>query len=233
MKPQLNSMPSLVCISNYFETSYFSTWQEALKALYQSDRIGAELDRFIQYNIVMRDMLRQKGIEALLDEIFTIVPRRCVDERTIQYIIKYWTENPIADYDIQMYHIDDDITILEHTFHGLNGVRQHCEMLASQGSHLLCFPTKEHLPLENIHVGIIEKSYPKFDSYDYSDTRCYENYIFAPKPITKEQMQQYANIKLESNYCMVHENIPTELLPILYYVGDGPYMVLATKKSQN
>ena len=53
------------------------------------------------------------------------------------------------------------------------------------------------------------------------------------KPITKEQMQQYANMKLESNYCMVHEHIPTEHLPILYYVGDGPYMVLATKKSQN
>ena len=51
MKPQLNSMPPLVCISNYFETRYFFTWQEALKALYQSDRIGAELDRFIQYNI--------------------------------------------------------------------------------------------------------------------------------------------------------------------------------------
>ena len=77
---------------------------------------------------------------------------------------------------------------------------------------------------------MIDKSYPKFDSYDYSDTRCYENYIFAPKPITKEQMQQYANIKLESNYCMVHEHIPAENLPILYYVGEGPYMVLATSK---
>ena len=52
-------------------------------------------------------------------------------------------------------------------------------------------------------------------------------------PVTQpEQMQQYANIKLESNYCMVHEHIPAENLPILYYVGDGPYMVLATKKSQ-
>ena len=233
MKPQLNPMPSLVCISNYFETSYFSTWQDALKALYQSDRIGAELDRFIQYNIVMRDILRQKGIEALLEDIFAIVPKDNISALTIRYITKYWTENPIADYDIQMYHIDDDIAILGHTFHGLKGVRQHCEMIASMGSQLYCFPTKEHIPLENIHVGMIDKSYPKFDSYDYSDTRCYENYIFAPQPITKEQMQQYANIKQESNYCMVHEHIPAEHLPILYYVGDGPYMVLATKKSQN
>ena len=232
MKPQLNQMPPLVCISNYFETRYFSTWQEAIKALYLSDRIGAELDRFIQYNIVMRDILRQKGIEGLLDDIFAIVPKDNISPLTIRYITKYWTENPIADYDIQMYHIDDDITILGHTFHGLNGVRQHCEMIASMGSQLYCFPTKEHIPLENIHVGMIDKSYPKFDSYDYSDTRCYENYIFAPEAMTKEHMQQYANIKVESNFCMVHENIPTEHLPILYYVGDGPYMVLATKKSQ-
>ena len=230
MTPQLNSMSPQVCISNYFETSYFSTWQEALKALYQSDRIGAELDRFIQYNIVMRDILRQKGIEGLLDEIFTIVPKNSISPLTIRYITKYWTENPIADYDIQMYHIDDDLTILGHTFHGLQGVRQHCEMTASMGFQLYCFPTKEHIPLENIHVGIIDKSYPKFDSYDYSDTRCYENYIFAHEPITEQLVQEYTKIGVESNYCMVHENIPTELLPILYYVGDGPYMVLATKK---
>ena len=230
MKPQLNSMPSLVCISNYFETSYFSTWQEALKALYQSDRIGAELDRFIQYNIVMRDILRQKGIEALLEDIFAIVPKDNISALTIRYITKYWTENPIADYDIQMYHIDDDITILGHTFHGLNDVRQHCEMTASVRSQLHCFPTKEYIPLENIHIGEIYESYPIFDSYDYSDNRCYENYIFASEPIMEELMQQYANIKPESNYCMTHEKIPTELLPVLYYVGDGPYMVLATKK---
>ena len=233
MKPQLNSISPHICISNYFQTHYFSKWQEAIKALYQSDRIAAELDRFIQYNIVMRDMLRQKGIEALLDDIFTVVPKDKIRELTIQYITKYWAEHPIADYDIQMYHIEDDITILGHIFHGLKSVRQHCEMTASMGSQLYCFPTKEHIPLENIHVGIIDKSYPKFDSYDYSDTRCYENYIFATQPITKEQMQQYASIKQESNYCMVHEHIPCEHLPLLYYVGDGPYMVLATKKSQN
>ena len=233
MKPQLNSMPAQVCISNYFETRYFSTWQDAIKVLYLSNRIGVELDRFIQYNIVMRDMLRQKGIEGLLDEIFAIVPKDNISALTIRYITKYWTENPIADYDIQMYHIDDDITILGHTFHGLNSVRQHCEMIASMGSQLYCFPTKEHIPLENIHVGVIDKSYLKFDSYDYSDTRCYENYIFIPEAITKEQMQQYANIKLESNFCMVHEKIPAEYLPILYYVGEGPYMILATKKSQD
>ena len=233
MKPQLNSMSPHICISNYFETCYFSKWQEAIKALYQSDRIAAELDRFIQYNIVMRDMLRQKGIEALLDDIFTLVPKDKIRELTIRYITKYWAEHPIADYDIQMYHIEDDITILGHIFHGLKSVRQHCEMTASMGSQLYCFPTKEHIPLENIHVGIIDKSYPKFDSYDYSDTRCYENYIFAHEPITEQLVQKYTKIGVESNYCMVHENIPTELLPILYYVGDGPYMVLATKKSQN
>ena len=32
------------------------------------------------------------------------------------------------------------------------------------------------------------------------------------------------------NYCMVHENIPEENLPILYYKGDGKYMLLATKR---
>ena len=114
-------------------------------------------------------------------------------------LVLYWTENPIADYDIQMYHIDDDITILGHTFHGLKGLRLHCTRIVSIGPQLYCSPTKEHVPLENIHVRIIDKSYPNFDSYDYSDTHCYENYIFAPQSITTEQMHQYANIKRENN----------------------------------
>lgn len=29
---------------------------------------------------------------------------------------------------------------------------------------------------------------------------------------------------------MVHEQIPINLLPLLYYNGDGNYMLLATKK---
>ena len=33
----------------------------------------------------------------------------------------------------------------------------------------------------------------------------------------------------KGNFCVTHENIPEEELPILYYSGDGQYMLLASK----
>ena len=47
---------------------------------------------------------------------------------------------------------------------------------------------------------------------------------------TAQAQDDYYKVGHRMNYCMVHENIPDHLLPMLYYYGDGDYMILATKK---
>lgn len=73
-------------------------------------------------------------------------------------------------------------------------------------------------------------SYPIFDSYDIGDDRTYQNYIFTDAPIDVAKLKEISEIRHNYNYCMVHEHIPEHLLPILYYRGEGDYMILAQKK---
>ena len=50
---------------------------------------------------------------------------------------------------------------------------------------------------------------------------------------TEEMMEDYCSrIKAPFDSCMVHENIPADLLPILYYDGDSDCVLLATAKDK-
>ena len=84
---------------------------------------------------------------------------------------------------------------------------------------------------EIVHIGHFYESYPVFDSYDLADDRTYQNYIFCATPITENDMKDAFKNFHGFNFSMVHENMPEENLPILYYRGDGKYMLLATAKS--
>ena len=43
-------------------------------------------------------------------------------------------------------------------------------------------------------------------------------------------MWQYLQMERKNHFCMVHESIPHELLPILHNFDDLRYMLLATPK---
>ena len=44
-------------------------------------------------------------------------------------------------------------------------------------------------------------------------------------------MEQYfKTVSSPMDFCMVHEEIPKEFLPILYYNGDSDHVLLATEK---
>ena len=47
--------------------------------------------------------------------------------------------------------------------------------------------------------------------------------------LTQEMEAAFA-VYHRGNFCMVHEQISEGMLPILYYSGEGNYMLLATNK---
>lgn len=70
-----------------------------------------------------------------------------------------------------------------------------------------------------------------FDSSDASDGRSYNNYVISMEPLTEEKMDEYCDrIRASSNACMVHEYIPEDLLPIVYWDGDSDNVLVATAK---
>jgi hypothetical protein len=112
----------------------------------------------------------------------------------------------------------------------LKDIREHIELYGREGfDGLHCWSPTEVEPYEDIHIGHFYESYPVFDSYDLGDDRTYQNYIFQNSPITENDMKNAFGVSHRANFCMAHENIPEEKLPILYYSGDGQYMLLASK----
>ena len=62
------------------------------------------------------------------------------------------------------------------------------------------------------------------------DDRTYQNDFFINGDVSAEDVEKRAKLGDGVNYCMVHEDLPEEMLPVLYYNGDGDYMLLAQKK---
>jgi len=128
---------------------------------------------------------------------------------------------------IQKLSIKEDVEILGHVFHGLQDIKDHVEMSLYDSSHGVAKAREPKSKCE-VHVGEVWASYPCFDSEDFMyEDRTYQNYIFRSRPITQDDMQQLSALPSKCNYCRVSENIPPEMLPMVYYVGDGDTMLAA------
>lgn len=85
----------------------------------------------------------------------------------------------------------------------------------------------------NIHVGKVWQSYPCFDSSDYAtETRSYQNYLVRNKPITNDDMQKVKNLPTVGCLEKINEKMPIDALPLVYYSGDGGFMLVATPRKQ-
>ncbi len=212
----------------------FESLEQALQTL-KRERYGwAEylLPEIVQYNVCYRDYLRAYGMEALIERLTEEAPDLRNETGSLKYLWDWWTrKEQLADYDIQCYHINDKITILGHAFNGLEDIVRHRAIIGKEFfSGFECFTPNEINEYPDVHIGELYDNYPTFDSYDVGDDRTFQNYIFRTKPITEDDMKEAFKTSHRCNFCMVHEDIPIQSLPILYYKGEGEYMLLATSK---
>ena len=123
--------------------------------------------------------------------------------------------------------IHDDVEILGQVFHGLQDISAHVEMSQSVGSS--CKPSvREPVKKGRVHVGELWMSYPCFDSSDFLyENRTYQNYILRERPITFEDMERLRNLPSGINAQRLSPSVPEDMLPMVYYVGDGDTMMVA------
>ena len=197
------------------------------------------LDDIVFYNIRFRDCLREKGLDGVINMLTNEAPIIGLDLKALDDLKERWTNRMgehIADYDIQCLPKDGPILIEGYTFNGLDEIFDQVE-LAGFPSHVYTdkWISREKL-IPNpagLHIGRLLMSYPTFDSSDASDGRSYNNYVFSKQPLTGTKMDQYCEqVSARSNFCMVHEYIPEEFLPILYWDGDSNHVLIATTKEK-
>lgn len=222
-----------ICYLGYFDCE-FNSLEEAIR-YFKKRRLDMEcrIQEIIMYNICYRDYLREHGMEILIKRILSDVPELS-EEQNLHESLWEWYDREgkdLSEYDIQCYNINDTFSVLGYEFNGLDDVINHRCMFGKIDSgiiHLDACSNPNNIP--GICISELYASYPIFDSYDIGDNRTYQNYIFRTAPIDNDEIDKLSNIRRRTNYCLVHEYIPEDLLPILYYQGDGDFMILASKK---
>lgn len=112
--------------------------------------------------------------------------------------------------------IYDDVEILGHVFHGLEDIDEHVEMwLGSYSDKAMKEEPKKSC---KVHVGAMLVRYPCFDADDYAyEHRAYWNYVFRDRPISQSDMRQLSKLTCGPNECRIRENMPSGMLPMVYY----------------
>lgn len=190
------------------------------------------LAEIVRHNIRYRDYLRKFGIEALIKQLTEEAPDIANHPEGLEHLRNWWTKiGCLAPYDIQCYNIHDKITVLGHDFNGLDDVQRHRTQCIRNNSPSFDRAVVKRIKTDPlIYICEIYENYPRFDSYDNCDDRTYRNYLFKKRPFTSDDMRERGQMFSESKFCMVHERIPEKYLPVLYYPGEGDYMILATSK---
>ena len=130
---------------------------------------------------------------------------------------------------IQKVSVKDDIEILGHVFHGLKDIQEHVEMSLYKSYSRGQANARKPKAACDVHVGEMWMPYPSFDSEDFAnENRTYQNYLLRERPITQDDMKTLSELPSKGNECRISECMPAEMLPLVFYVGDGDTMLVAT-----
>ena len=220
-----------ICIP-FFRRRKFDSLQEAVTYLKKNSYSWyIYLQDIVAYTLRYRDYLRNNGIDATIQLLIDEVPELKEETNALDWLRDYYTYEKVASYDIRCYDIRDKITVLGYEFKGLKDVIAHSSMAGvNHYSEVTVYERTPRRRKKGITVVELYEHYPVFDSYDIGDDRTYQNYFFIKGDVSSEEVEKRAKLSDGVNYCMAHEELPEDMLPVLYYKGDGDYMILAQKK---
>lgn len=190
------------------------------------------IGNMIRFNVCYRDFLRLHGVDTLVKLLCEQAPVFSRDLKAIDALREEVLEwGVLGNYDIQCLSIHDSFVVHGHSFQDLFDVARSVELYQSCGRE--AFSSATNTPPKSIHVLCDYMPYPVFDSSDYGDNRIYRNYFFLRKPFSAGDFRTIARLPYQENYCKVSERLDIiNEMPMLYYVGDGDTMLLATPKDE-
>ena len=190
-------------------------------------------DEVVLHNIWLRDILRRDGAEAFVADLSAIRPVSDELKINMERFVEDWKDKQIGNYDIQVLPIVDPLRIGSITLDDIYQIQSHVES-AVNSTLFNGVDVYHHKPnTDNLHVGEVWASYPFFDEFDIiSDDRTFQNFIIRDQKIPDKEMKKFAKVLGTINECRVHERIPEELLPMVYYKGEGGFMTVAAKRGE-
>lgn len=198
------------------------------------NRLQFYIGNIVLYNVCYRDFLREHGIDALIERLCyeaSAFRKETEAIRVLRNKVETW--GALADYDIQCLSVDDSFLIkgdgFQHGFCSLRDMRISVEKYHRRKRY--DFEAKEYVEISGIHILCDYEPYPVFDSNDSCDDRDYNNYFFLRSPFSADDIARIDAMPTCGNNCKVSEHLThVSEMPLLYYKGDGPSMLLVQSK---
>lgn len=216
-------------------TIYRDITFDNIKAVIGNDCQKYQIESIIRYNKTFRDYLRSNGMDQLIHRIIERIPQFAMTPELFSDAKEWFDESGLANYDVIRLPINCKIHLLGCKFNGLDGLRKSVTHSVSfsciQYANSDIDKAQPECCLPNINVLELYERYPCFDSDDYAtENRFFRNYIVTQQDITPQLLRQIVDLETNDNYDLCTEKIPAELLPIVYYPGEGRYMFIATNE---
>lgn len=213
----------------YCHAQYEFTLAEALEYICNDKLNYARFDDMMLHNIVLRDAMRSMGVVEVINRIKEFAPASKKLEEQFEYFQNKYPDDYIGNLDIQVYSVIEDFQVFDHTLHGLNDILAYNEI--SIGAKHTSASYEKPEKRGEVHVGQLWERYPCFDLSDYaSENRFYQNYIIRKKSITESELLQFKELPSFGDCRKINERIALDMLPMVYYVGTGGFMLVATQR---
>ena len=204
----------------YRHTLYVFTLAEALEYISNDKLNYARFDDMMLHNVVLRDAIRSFGVKKVINQIKEFAPASEKLEELFESFQNKYSDGCIGNLDIQVYSVTENFQIFGETLHGLDDILAYMEI--SMGINQTSASIEKPEKRGELHVGQLWERYPCFDLSDYAtERRFYQNYIIRKEPIRETEILQLKKFRIS-------ERIPLDMLPMVYYVGDGGFMLVAT-----
>lgn len=204
--------------------------EEAMNLLIPYDQYL--LRETILHNKPLRDMLREYGAKALIEELKQYAPDDDTLNEAMDGFVEEFKDRELADFDILYHSVDEPLRLFGHYIKFASAFKTADVVLTEPFQE---FKTNPHTEKRASYVGAIIHESPALIFDDYDEPGYVEcTYIIREhKPKKSEMLLIYDSEDVCDGFVnsasRLHEDTEIKHLPMVYYDGRSGYMLVAEK----
>ena len=186
----------------------------------------------ILHNKPLRDMLRQYGAKALVDELKLYAPDDFYLNKAMNEFVEEYQNKKLADFDVLYHAIDEPLTFWGHSISFKSKYKNADVILTDPYKD---FKAGVHKGNQPFYIGaiIMENIGCYYDDYDepgYVES----TYVIRDKKLKRSELMSIYNSQdvhggFINSASRLHENTNPQHLPMVYYDGRSGYMLVAVQ----
>ena len=194
------------------------------------------LYKLVRYNLSYRDFTRDYGIDELCERLYNECPELISYPKAIADMRADLEQEPISGFDIFYWPKNKPIEVApgcEVTLAKLNEAVEAYGLITYRRGQSFDMRSSHSAISQGYHVAEVYESVPSFDSFDrMHDKGGFQNFFISTQPLSADMLDDYLQLKMGFNSCLVTESLPNKFLPAIYNGGIGNMLIVARPKER-